>query len=1076
MALTISEITLQQAEMLNAEAGQALAAGDSATAQQKLHQAYQVLAGAGDIYSFWGAQIVAPDIPIIGSFPNPMQDLVENIWEVQVPGSVAASFIDVAVQHQQQYLTLTRVDPTGSGDFNLPTTTEIEDSYRDALSDNGLPASLAVDLLINTAQLGTTGGAVIPNWDTVLLLEDEREGPVRNDLTADGFSPNQAAAILAAVGGVTTIEILNGYPVLPECFPSGTLITLADGTEKPIENIGHGDFVLTHDANGNPVPGIVTKLFSNTTSKFFRLSFTDNRDDLVTTPGHRFLTETGDYMEIGHMLRLGGGTARVVDLDGSVIEARGELIVYSAETAHLFPEAQTKTIAMQGNTVLKEQVEAGWQTYNFEVREHHNYVAGGVRVHNDSILSTLQAGDQLIALNDSLTDMAVIRDDQLVISDGYRLFPGLDTQVEVDLTFDLLPFQGDIEDVMSQIIAANPALASAPTAAVGANNDLIDAIIASGQFNPIPSAEYYGNPLTSAQIAVLLSGSEAAVTALFVSLINQYGTGSSVIDGTSGNDVLSGTSGNDEINGLEGRDTIDALAGDDTILGGDGNDVIDAGDGNDQIRGGINHDTITAGNGNDTVWGGNGRDVIYLGDGNDIFHDDAQSNINGRDSVHGGNGNDRLNGNGGNDALFGGAGKDTITGGIGNDSLTGGSGFDIALFSGNRTASGVTRDGDNSVSNNDRFRVTSDDGADRLKGLERLQYDDGRIALDIHGGWDAYDGRAGYVYRLYETVLGRNPDIGGLTSWVDLYDNTDSWTHITMANNFLGSQEFGTKYISFLDGSADTNSSFIHYLYDAAFGRSPDMTGFNNWTTRMNDGMTRAEVAARFAASAEMRNSVYDEVKDGIWLDSFPAGISTFRLEADPSSIFPGYTTDLQDLDSWFDVSTADIIAQHSAGYQRISEGTDGADRLTGGGKSDLIVGGDGNDTMTGGNGTDLLIGGDGNDVLRGQNGRDILNGGAGDNMLHGGGGKDTFIFAFDFKESNDVILDFKPGKDAIQIDWVTFSDLSIIDGDSGAVITYNDAETITLRGVAANMVSEDNFILAADTNLSEPDDPFFIL
>ena len=230
--------------------------------------------------------------------------------------------------------------------------------------------------------------------------------------------------------GRLKLEVYDGdtYHVIPEvednCFPAGTMVMLADGNQKPIETITQSDVVLTYDASGNAVAGIVDKLFTNTISEFYRLTFTDGRDDLIATAGHRFLTETGDYLEIGHMLRLGGGATRVVDVDGSIVEATGELIAYSAKTAHMFDQAQTKTIAFEGNTVFKEQVEAGWQTYNFEVREHHNYVAGGIRVHNDSILSTLDEGDVLVSLSNNLDDAAVLRDvdsdavDELVFLDG----------------------------------------------------------------------------------------------------------------------------------------------------------------------------------------------------------------------------------------------------------------------------------------------------------------------------------------------------------------------------------------------------------------------------------------------------------------------------------------------------------------------------------------------------------------------------------------------------------------------------------------------------------------------------------
>ena len=262
------------------------------------------------------------------------------------------------------------------------------------------------------------------------------------------------------------LETLTGTPVdasdiFVDCFPAGTMVDIwpkdlsptaagqghytfeniaARLSQKAIEDITTADIVVSINDQGHPVPGTVDKTFTNTTQTFVELSFDDGRASLVTTPGHRFLTETGDYMEIGHMLRLGGGKARLVDTDGSIVEAIGELIVYSAETADMFDQAQTKTIAFDGNTVFKEQVEAGWQTYNFEVREHHNYVAGGIRVHNDSILSTLQPGDQLIALNGDLTDAAVLRDvdgdgvDELVLLDGER--PGENTQIVRTIVLD----------------------------------------------------------------------------------------------------------------------------------------------------------------------------------------------------------------------------------------------------------------------------------------------------------------------------------------------------------------------------------------------------------------------------------------------------------------------------------------------------------------------------------------------------------------------------------------------------------------------------------------------------------------
>jgi len=289
------------------------------------------------------------------------------------------------------------------------------------------------------------------------------------------------------------LEILNKYDIDgfqaevsdrafgDNCFPAGTLISLADGSTKAIENLSLSDVVLAPTSSGDLVPAQVDKLFTNTTSDFIRLSFADGREDLVATPGHRFMTETGDFMEIGHMLRLGGGSVRVVDQDGSIVVATGEVIAYSAETEHMFEQSATKSIAFEGNAVLKEDVDQGWTTYNFEVREHHTYLAGGIRVHNDSILSTLQDGDKLVALNDDLTDAAVLRDVNgdgnldFVAMDGFRL-NGEPTSIAKEYVY-YAQAGDDFATDLAAVVASGPDAVSSvfdPTAGQNADGTVAD--------------------------------------------------------------------------------------------------------------------------------------------------------------------------------------------------------------------------------------------------------------------------------------------------------------------------------------------------------------------------------------------------------------------------------------------------------------------------------------------------------------------------------------------------------------------------------------------------------------------------
>ncbi len=96
---------------------------------------------------------------------------------------------------------------------------------------------------------------------------------------------------------------------------------------------------------------------------------------------------------ISDLLEHGGGRARVVLEDGSLAEVEGRRIVYSEETAHLYEQAEDIRYRYEGGLALKPEVVKGWRTYHFEVEDYHTYIAGGVRVHNDSYI--VKAGDTL---------------------------------------------------------------------------------------------------------------------------------------------------------------------------------------------------------------------------------------------------------------------------------------------------------------------------------------------------------------------------------------------------------------------------------------------------------------------------------------------------------------------------------------------------------------------------------------------------------------------------------------------------------------------------------------------------------
>ncbi|WP_420860641.1 AHH domain-containing protein [Algirhabdus cladophorae] len=246
------------------------------------------------------------------------------------------------------------------------------------------------------------------------------------------------------------------------CFVAGTQIEMFDGTSKPIEDIQIGDSVASFDEAGARVPGYVDKLFSNVTDALIRLEMAGG-ESLIVTPGHRFMTASGDYLELEKILRLHGDSAVLVNAQGDLVSATAERLEFTTQTAHLFETAERGAIVVDGNTLTKPATELGWKTYNFEVAQVHNYVAGSIRVHNDSILTQLAFGDELLSVNADLTTAAILRDmnddgvADFVILDGYRdpLSGSFNTQVQRVLTKVWNPADGDLSTLFADEFGAS---------------------------------------------------------------------------------------------------------------------------------------------------------------------------------------------------------------------------------------------------------------------------------------------------------------------------------------------------------------------------------------------------------------------------------------------------------------------------------------------------------------------------------------------------------------------------------------------------------------------------------------------
>jgi len=270
----------------------------------------------------------------------------------------------------------------------------------------------------------------------------------------------------------------------------------------------------------------------------------------------------------------------------------------------------------------------------------------------------------------------------------------------------------------------------------------------------------------------------------------------------------------------------------------------------------------------------------------------------GPDTISGTAGADTIAALGGNDTVSAGDGNDTITGGAGDDSIDGGNGIDTAVFSGNRASYTITPGpgaGTWTVTDNS---LTGGDGTDTLVNVERLQFADQSVALDLTGN-------AGETYRLYQAAFDRVPDLGGLGFQIHVLDSGETLEQL--AAQFIASAEFQSTY-----GNVD-NTAFVTLLYQNVLHRDPDAGGLAFHLSELTDGVSRAHVLAEFSESPENQANVLGAIQNGI----------AFLNPTDgPDSL----------------------------------AGTAGADNIVAQGGNDTITGGGGNDTIDGGSGLDTAV------------------------------------------------------------------------------------------------------------------------
>jgi hypothetical protein len=172
-----------------------------------------------------------------------------------------------------------------------------------------------------------------------------------------------------AAGGPYTKDTIPDYPH-PNCFPAGTMILMADGTEKPIEAVEKGDYVTGRDGSPQLVTETINRMYEGDMVKIILGGIHHN---LILTPEHPVFIWNRHFESYSFI---------------AANRIRKETIVAAPPSGDVNIRVLEKRICHNFSAPV----------YNLTTIPDHTYVANGIIVHNCDCMvePRVRNGDELI--------------------------------------------------------------------------------------------------------------------------------------------------------------------------------------------------------------------------------------------------------------------------------------------------------------------------------------------------------------------------------------------------------------------------------------------------------------------------------------------------------------------------------------------------------------------------------------------------------------------------------------------------------------------------------------------------------
>lgn len=210
------------------------------------------------------------------------------------------------------------------------------------------------------------------------------------------------------------------------------------------------------------------------------------------------------------------------------------------------------------------------------------------------------------------------------------------------------------------------------------------------------------------------------------------------------------------------------------------------------------------------------------------------------DSLFGNDTGNSISGGTGHDTISGNAGNDTLDGGSGNDMLDGGVGVDTALYAGSRTGYALTATGTMTTV----LSRTGTEGTDTLTGIERLQFSDKKLAIDL-----------GVTESAGETAL----LIGAVLGKASLADNTLVGSLLIYFDSGATMRDAATTLVNggVMDAFAGgpSTGAFVRLIYKAVIGQTPTATDAKDLATMIDDGTFTKVSFLTFVAESSLNQA-----------------------------------------------------------------------------------------------------------------------------------------------------------------------------------------------------------------------------